>query len=249
MKSSDAFFSYNQSIHPARRDFMNQAGIRYLIGADAPQSLHGFLILWTGFSIELTKNVEQWIRRAGEKCLQIDKEEIGKHLLQHAKHEADHDQMLVKDLDVLVKMWNQIYHGNMSADEIRKMPAPASAQAYGQLHEDVIASEHPYGQVAIEFEIERLSVMFGPKMQENVLYTLGLEITQGLTFLNEHILLDQGHTAFNSALMEKCLADGCSLPALVDAGTKALQIYGEFLNDCLTETTKVFGPMTHSIGF
>ena len=75
------------------------------------------------------------------------------------------------------------------------------------MHEDTIASDEPFGQVAIELEIEGISVAYAPKLLAACKRALGPEMKHGVSFLAEHVAIDVGHTAFNCRLMgELCTA-------------------------------------------
>ena len=63
---------------------------------------------------------------------------------------------------------------------------------------------------------------------------LGPETNATLSFLVEHVEVDQGHTKFNELQLERLLSlDQSFGPALVSTGSLALDIYGNFLAECL----------------
>ena len=63
---------------------------------------------------------------------------------------------------------------------------------------------------------------------------LGDDITSCVSFVQEHTILDIGHTALNRKLLEGLLAtDPGYLSALVEAGTSILDAHAEFLADCV----------------
>ena len=47
-----------------------------------------------------------------------------------------------------------------------------------------------HGQLAIEYEIEMLSVTYGPRLIERCTELLGSEIIESLSFLRDHVELD-----------------------------------------------------------
>jgi hypothetical protein len=231
-KESQLFQQYNRLLHPARVRFMQSAGINTYMGEMNEKKLHAFLLVWTAFSIKMTEKVEAWIRGAGESCENQGIKDVGSRLKHHAEQESEHDLMLVDDLKVLIEKWNSTYDDSLEADFIKNFPLPQNTDAYVALHENAIKSKTPYVQVAIEYEIERMSVVYGPRMVENVINTLGPQYEAGIGFLAHHVLLDQGHTKFNADLLERCFTSNCSLEALVETGISALNIYSGFLDEC-----------------
>lgn len=238
-KESTQYKNYSQNIHPARVEFMKSPGINYFMTETDPKKLLAFLIIWTASSIKMTEQVEHWIRRAGENCQNKNFNEVGERLKYHSKQEADHDKMLVQDIHFLITKWNEIYADNLTLTEVLAICNIPETQDYIDLHENVINSSHPYSQTAIEFEIERISVAYGPRMIENILHTLGEEFEEGVSFLAEHVLLDQGHTKFNIDLLEKCFTANADLNALTQTGKEALKIYAGFLSKCMNLSSKI----------
>ncbi|PHQ81804.1 MAG: hypothetical protein COB66_01255, partial [Coxiella sp. (in: Bacteria)] len=117
------------------------------------------------------------------------------------------------------------------------IPPTESVLAYQELHEKNIKSDHPYCQVAIEYEIERISVEFGPVLIATCIKSLGSDVIARLEFIPEHIKLDVGHTKLGAMLMEKTLSSiPDSLDPMAHAGSEALNIYQRYLGDCIKTT-------------
>lgn len=232
-KESSGFREYNQLIHPTRVAFMKSKGINYFMTETDKKSILSFLIIWTAASIKMTERVENWIKRAGEKCVDLNFAEVGNKLQYHAKQEADHDKMLVNDIKFLIEKWNHEYNDTLTLPIVLDLCNITESQLYIALHEDVINGNHPYTQSAIEYEIERISIVYGPRILENILNTLGQNYADGISFLAEHVLLDQGHTKFNIDLLEKCISNNGNITELFASGDKALNIYSGFLTKCI----------------
>jgi hypothetical protein len=182
----------------------------------------------------MTASVEDWIQRAGERCEQIGLRELGHALRLHSNHEAGHHLMLIEDTRLLVDRWNARQSFTLDADLIIGQRMTEGVRRYRKLHEDVIAGDSPFCQLAIEYEIEALSVRFGPKLIEQCLKVLGSTVMAGLSFLRLHVSLDVGHTRFNEGQINNLLDQRPeSLLTLVTIGKEALRAYGMFLDDCL----------------
>ncbi|MEL7370281.1 MAG: iron-containing redox enzyme family protein, partial [Myxococcota bacterium] len=183
-------------------------------------------------------------RRAGIKTQQIGMTDVGRRLQVHAKSEAGHHLMLIEDTKVMVERYNQTFGGNLDAKTLMDRPLLESTQAYIDLHERVISSSAPYLQVAIEFEIESLSVSVGAFVIEQYKRLLGAAHLDQISFLTEHVEIDVGHTAFNQKLLQRLLAERPSaLPAAIETGTSVLRIYGAFLNALMANTDDTVAAM------
>lgn len=195
-----------------------------------------FMLFWIYFSangVGMTETVESWIRRAGERCKALGYGELGEQLCKHAVHEADHHLMMIEDTKQLVARWNAQYTPRLDAETLLNAPFNESVLCYQKLHEDTIQSDHPYGQITIEYEIENLSVVYGPPLFKHTLDVLGKTIEGALSFVDEHIRVDVAHTKYNRKALNAFLTKHPeALSALLDSGKQALSAYWGFLDRC-----------------
>ncbi|MGQ0575081.1 MAG: hypothetical protein ACT4RN_12880 [Pseudonocardia sp.] len=234
----DYIEQYEQAVEPARRRFADDPAVRLVqdraMGTD---HLESFFIHWSALGVAMTKPVEGWIRRAGEACVRLGEpglETLGVALQKHAKAEADHHLLQIEDLHRMCKRRAAAGRAAPDPDALLALPWPEAAQRYRDLHEEVIAGPQPYAQIGIENEIEMLSIVLGPPLFDNARALLGDDVTADLSFLDEHITLDVGHTKFNRRQMAKFLDERPdALDALVAAGSAALDAYRAFLAHCV----------------
>lgn len=227
--------NYGEGIFSARNAVTGSDELRTLLDPRAPSDL--VLRFWIEFcsrAVHITEPVESWIRRAGERCEVLGLKDLGRQLKAHAKHEAGHQLLLIEDTHRLVARWNRTHIERLDAEALLARPLTGPMHAYIQLHEQVIASERPYLQVAIEREIEGLSTVIGPPMVEQCRRVLGEDGMGDVHFLTEHVELDVGHTVLNEKLLTSLLAQTseATVPA-VAVGTSVLRIYASFLGDCV----------------
>ncbi len=197
----------------------------------------GFLIYFSALGVAMTRPVEGWIARAGRRCEELGHTELGRALIGHARHEADHHIMMIDDLRLLVPRWNQAHRSELEVEELLALPATDAMRRYVAIHEDTIASTTPYGQIAIEYEIEGMSVVLGPALMQACSRALGREILAEMSFIREHTALDVGHTAMNQAELGKFLRrrpDDAEF--LATLGASALHIYLDFLGECVNKS-------------
>lgn len=224
---------YSPKVAAARARITNDPRIlRVLDPSRDPVVLERFLIQFSVSGYHMTEPVEGWIRRAGDRCKALGYEEIGAQLISHARHEAGHQSMMIDDAKLLVGRWNEHRRPILDVDALLKEPPLPATSRYVAIHENTIASQTPFGQVAIELEIEWMSPQLGPLLLARIEEALG--DARGASFMAEHTALDVGHTAFNKRLLEKCLeARPESVEMLAKTGTEALNIYLDFLGECV----------------
>ena len=196
-----------------------------------------FLIFWINFSslgIKMTELVEDWIRRAGLKTEALGYIALGKKLIKHAVHEKNHHFMMIKDSHKLVNIWNQNYAPPyIDVQKLLSRKLKKSVLDYQQLHEDCINGDFPFSQIAIEYEIENLSTVHGPVVTANAISIFGETIKSCLTFIFDHVAIDQAHTVYNQKALKEFLDEYPeSLESLIKTGSLALEIYGNFMRDC-----------------
>ena len=142
--------------------------------------------------------------------------------------------MFLKDLDYLLASWHTHGYEPLTADAVLAMPSSTAMQRYIDLHETAITSDEPFVQIAIEYEIESMATSLGPRMVRQCLNVLGPESVQGLSFVEEHVKLDIGHTVFTQRQLSDFLeAHPRAVVPLARAGSTALNAYVDFLGDCL----------------
>ncbi|RKH17339.1 hypothetical protein D7X74_12695 [Corallococcus sp. CA047B] len=200
----------------------------------APGVMERFLIEWSARGAYMTEPVDGWIRGAGERCIALGQEKVGRQLITHAKHEAGHHLMTIQDARVLVDTWNKRHADVLDADALVAQAPTAAMREYRQVHDEAITGDLPLGQAAIEYEVGYLAVVLVPRILANVRAVLGQRTLDTLTFLKEHAEVDVGHTALNERMMEDLLRthpeEG---PRLAAYGTRGLDCYLRFLGDCM----------------
>jgi hypothetical protein len=226
---------YEPAIRPARVRFATGPAMSAFLDDDTdPTFLELFLVHFSSLGVALTQPVEDWLVRAGKRCEEVGLPELGRALCSHAKAESGHHLMMIADTHALVARWNARRSPSLDADRLLARPPTRGGRMYRQVHENNIAGRTPFGQSAIEYEIEMLPVRFGPQLLERSRSVLGPDILPGLSFLQEHITLDVGHTRFNEMHLERLLRKNPDyLMPLVRTGEAALEAYSSFLHDCV----------------
>lgn len=237
---------YEPLVAGARNRFRSSPVVELLLSADAsPEQLDSFLIQFCALGVQMTEPVEGWIERAGLACIDMGMIRLGEALIRHAVHERDHHELMIADTHTLVELWNGLGRPPKNAAALLAAPPSAGVAAYVDLHEATIAGTAPYGQLAIEYEIERLSVTTGVELMTNVGRLCGPDRIEALSFLSHHVELDVGHTVFNHRQLDDLLDESPNLTgAMARAGSAALDAYGQFLLDCLTAADGAEPPRT-----
>jgi hypothetical protein len=218
-----------------RERLEQHAGVKRLLSPSiAPSTLHRFLIEYCSLGVQMTAPVESWIRRAGARCREIGLATLGDRLIKHAAHEAGHERLFIEDTKSLTVAYTARFGRKLDPAALIARSRTAAMARYIDLHEETILGPTPFAQVAIELEIEGLSVSLGPKLIAQFERVLGREILGCLSFLQEHVALDVGHTALNRRMLSQLLEERpAAVDALVDAGSRALSAYLDFLGECL----------------
>jgi hypothetical protein len=226
--------AYDELLAPARQRFDRHPSIEAIFrNALDPVILERFLIYFSALGVGMTEPVEGWIRRAGRRCGELGLSDLAKALDAHAKQEADHHLLMQADTHRLVDRWNENHEPKLSAEALLALAPTPGVIGYRELHENVIAGPEPHGQLAIEYEIEMLSVTYGPALLKRCSDLSGADILEGLSFLQDHVALDTGHTHFNRLQLSRLLEQRPELlSGLVAAGSAALDAYAMFLDDC-----------------
>jgi len=231
----DLLEEYENGMVRVREEFARHPAVMSLFELPMePVAMEAFLISFATLGVKMTEPVEGWIRGAGRRCGELGLVQLGKALESHAKQEADHHLLMLADATHLVAGWNGKREPRLAVSTLLEVPPPPGVVAYRRLHEDVISGPTPYGQLGIEYEIEMLSVTYGPRLIERAIDLLGETVLENLSFLRDHVSLDVGHTKFNRAQLSRLLKENPDfLPGLIAAASAALRAYAVFLDDCI----------------
>ena len=226
---------YEPYAQPARNLLDTDPALcRLLDPSIEPAVLERFLIEWMARAVYMTEPVDGWIRRTGQRCIELGMEKLGQQLITHAKSETGHHLMTLDDARGLVEHWNARHSPRLSMDELVAQPPTASMKEYRQVHEETIEGPYPVGQIAIEREVGFLAVYFGPRLVKQVETVLGKDVADKLSFLNEHVAVDVGHTLLNERMLQEAITRSPEQGRIyADTGARALTAYIHFLGDCL----------------
>lgn len=222
--------SYETAMEPARREFSQRMNALYK--RVEPSACAMFLMHYSAQGVAMTKDVPVWIRAAGEAAKSKGYAVLGKMLVEHAGHEEGHHEMMDRDIDSLVGWWNERFEKPMNSSSFRDQAPLPAVHAYRQLHLDLI-EQAPYAQIAVEYEIERLSTGDGPKLFRRMIGQLDLQVVRCLSFLTEHVAIDAGHTRLNKRSLGRLVANHPeTLAELVNRGSAALRTYASYVEGC-----------------
>jgi hypothetical protein len=230
MKSLD---EYEQLLAPVRECFALSPGVQAIKSSSNGIFLELFLLHFCALGSQMTEPVEGWIRRAAGRCANMGLAELAHALNGHAQAEAGHHLLMIADVTSLAARWNARRKPSVDARKLLNQPSTPGVLHYCKVHEDNIAGDTPYAQIAIEYEVEMLPLRYGKLLLTRCVEMLGGDILPCLSFVTQHIYWDVGHTNFNARVIAKLIdLDPSSMPALVSAGTTALDAYAQFLGDC-----------------
>ncbi|MBS0358930.1 MAG: hypothetical protein JSS53_06665 [Proteobacteria bacterium] len=225
------YSEYEAALKSSRADFGD--ALKPFFAENDRKTLMLFWINFSSNGVGMTEPVEGWIHRAGENCLKLGFEKLGKYLCEHAAHEANHHHMMIKDTKKLVDTWNEIYNPKMDANELLRRPYRESVMRYRLLFDNYVNSETPYCQAAMEYEIENLSCTYGVESLNHVAKVLGKDFLEQLSFLSEHVKVDTWHTELNKKAITGLIESHPeTLRHLIESGQQVLKTYSGFLTDC-----------------
>lgn len=229
----------------ARSRLDSDSSLRRLLDPSLkPVVLERFLIEWMSRAAYMTEPVDGWIRRTGQRCIELGMDKLGQSLITHARSETGHHLMTIADARSLVEHWNARHPSPLNLEELLAQTPTESMKEYRQLHDETIEGPYPVGQIAIEREIGFLAVHFGPRLMQQVETVLGKEIAGKLTFLIEHVAVDVGHTLLNEKMLREAITRSPEeAHRYAEAGARAMTAYIRFLGDCLHIAEDLLAPV------
>jgi hypothetical protein len=231
---TDLFERYESALIPHREAFRATTAVGVMSSPSTSDDRFArWMLQFCARGTSMTAPVESWIAEVGRRCEEIGMTSVGRAMAAHSRAEAGHDALMVADAIAIGAWLDEHDEAHPDVEELLAEPPLASSLAYRKLHEDVIGGPAPFAQLAIEYEIELLSITIGPPMLRNCQRIFGSDSSR-YTFLAEHVELDAGHTAFNRRqLTEVLLQAPDALPTLIETGRAALECYSQYMAQCL----------------
>lgn len=227
---------YEHQLVDARVKFANL--ISKLTAKAQPQNLALFLINQCVLGETMMASNQSCTQQAGQQCQQLGYPNIGETLINQAKHQAKHLQLIKKDSHAFINWLNQKYKLNINADKYLKKLAniTPSVKKYCALNEVNAHSGTPHCQVAINYEVERLSTVHGFTLVNLCILKLGPSTLKHLSLIR-HLTKHNPKQSQSSKHQMQQLLDKCPqlLAKLVATGNATLQAYAEFIEDCFTQ--------------
>lgn len=147
--------------------------------------------------------------------------ELVRGMLSHARAEAGHDLLALRDLEAL---------GFASADVPTLRPLPATAAILGHLHRSLL--ERPaLAFLGYLFHLEFLPTHFGAELGAGLLRA-GIP-PEAMTFLAEHQEADLGHNQLMGLYCERLLGDEAAVDEVVYAARVTARIYDRMLMEAI----------------
>ncbi|MGE4233484.1 MAG: hypothetical protein AB7F43_09165 [Bacteriovoracia bacterium] len=232
------FVKYENALAVKRDEVSTR--LKKVISEKNPEVFLRLVIFYAAGGYHITKPVDRWIRTAGEACIHQGYKKLGEKLVRHAEHEAGHESMHAEDLNLVVDFYNKEFGQNLNAKDLLNTPFTEGIKNYISLHEETISGAQPFVQIAIEYEIERLSISAGPVFLKTCFERFGLELLRNLKFITEHARLDAGHTIYNRDLICEFLGKSPStLDAITLGGQKALEYFAQYVEDAYRLAARV----------
>lgn len=241
MSTEAAIDVYERTLMPYRQAAINSDIAKRILDTSLePEVVHLFWTYYNVLGVYMTEPVEDWINRAGDATINLGFEEVGKELKKHARHEAGHQRMMQKDYESLINYWNHNHERKINLTDFPVSPLPMVVREYIDLHEKNINGPTPYGQIAIQYEIESLAPILGPKQIAYTREMCGQAVLDRLSFICDHVEIDVAHTEFNYQLLKEFLEEyPKALDSVMETGIAASTIYLRFFDYCMAQAKKI----------
>lgn len=228
---------YSNRIEPARRAFHEREIVNKLFrGQDVePVLMNLFLVFWSAGNAGLTEPIEGYLAEAARNAGSKGAAQLSHFLEHHAEEEKGHNLWALDDVRALTDRWNQDHPAmRLDADVLIQRRFTPAVKKYHFLHEKYVRGDDPWGELAIDLEIELMAVKYGENFIQNCVRTLGGDALQLLSFLRLHVEADQGHSEENVRFMASFESEHPEhLPVMLEAGREGLESYGDYLEETM----------------
>lgn len=240
---------YQRRCEPARKEFASRKVVKEVFTEGVePKLLKLFMIHWSTLSAGLTEPIPAYLKRAGERCEKKGLKEMAEFFYEHEEEEDGHDNWATEDAKKLVDIWNREEPNfQLDAKKLLDNRMSPAVKHYHKLHERVIEGDSPWDELAIDVEIELISTTYGPLLLKRCVEIMGQDSLLNISFLDEHVRADVGHTETNFEVVHKLLAKHPEYAdTLVQTAGDALNSYADFLDDAMSYAKKVYARVSEA---
>lgn len=226
---------YEPCVQAARRRFEVDGGVRLLLDPTLePALFERFLLQYACLEAQRARLAPAWLRRAGERCLELGWDSPGQELRAHGSHTAGAEQGWREELGRLVHGWNVRHLPRLDAETLLCQQPVASFTGYVRLHEEALAGPLPAGLVALALELEGLGAAWSRPLLAQARRLLGPGAAERLRFLSAYVEREPERVALHRRRLGEVLALlPQAAPALAELGAQALELYARMLHECL----------------
>jgi hypothetical protein len=130
--------NYERLLAPARERFSASPGVQAVQSSHDAAFLESFLLHFCALGSHMTEPVEDWIRRAAERCLALKLLGLADALSAHARAEAGHHLMMIADVRSLATHWNTRRKPLVDAQRQYQQARVGYVRAEAQRYQDTI---------------------------------------------------------------------------------------------------------------
>jgi hypothetical protein len=235
-----ALHAYEVALEPARQRLAARDELRMLTSPDwssDPNLLHAFLIQWASLSLQLHEPVEQFLAESSRRCAEVGESKLAMSLLYIAAEAIEVYRTLADDTRTLAQLWNNLHARGtgrlpyLDMTSLLTQPATQSIRRTHEHHREIVLGSNPWAELAVTFEMHSLLASIAEPARERAARLLGEEVRLGLRGLQK--LGNHAGTQVLTGLLAGFLtANPERHDAMVEAGTRTLDLYGDFLLEC-----------------
>lgn len=230
IKESASVREYNHRLQP-KRDEMDRRIQALYQKINSEELIELYLIYFSAVGAQMVTPAHEWLIRWGEGFIRLRFEDIGRHLIEHAKEEIGHDRWHLNDVKFLVSHYNKKFNADLDVESILRQGHANCVRRYEAAFRTTIESDSEHMALGMLYETELMTFTLAPKFIGHCVQELGLEIMRGLSFLRGHIVSDVGHVQENAEQLQEVLETHPSPEKLADIvymGEETVNVYIDY---------------------
>ncbi len=226
-----ALSAYEAALTPIRRELEQREVLQRLLADDAEAGrVFALLLQWASRSVQLHEPAEQYLAEASRRCAELGEPKLALTMLHIAVDAIDVYRLLADDTRALAQLWNARGRPRVELTSLLTQPASATVRRLHEFHRALVLGPDPWAELAAVFEIQALLAGLADRVIARASALLGDEVRPGLCTLRT--LARQGDSSLTRAMAGFLAANPTDYEIFVDAGTRALELYAEFLHEC-----------------
>ena len=228
---SQSMQQYQNLLVEPRVEFANL--VNRLMSRSQLNTLEFFLLHHCVLGRLMTEQIGDWLNAAVNKSDALGYGELSRSLAEYRDIGFKRHELLGKDLPLLLQWINRRHQIELVSSYFHKKSVSEGVKKFLKLHEQVLKGKQPYRELAIQYEMERITMVHGYTLIQWCKLRFGKSVLRNLSAFRYQIKNNQQRTIILEQIQKQFIKKHPEVvDDMIEASVATLECYARYLVDC-----------------